>query len=223
MHKAARATCSLNEIEALSKKAARGVGYAWGLSEEAGKAVRWLNSHGLAGTEALTALLMLKDTAPNTLTAPTNLDGPWQAASHGLLCPLISGAALNDFADRITQEHPVQMTDMAHPVLVVPFAAWAALHIGCPVVVSWQDVQMATDGYNLWINGPADQAGATRADRVICAVSASKQHRMKAPELRGAVTAHAWDSLHGFAHRTYAPATEASRLRGAGAGTSDND
>ena len=32
-----------------------------------------------------------------------------------------------------------------------------------------------------------------------------------------------WDTLNRFAHRTYAPATEESRLLGAGAGLSDND
>ena len=33
----------------------------------------------------------------------------------------------------------------------------------------------------------------------------------------------AWATLNRLAHRTYAPATEESRLKGAGAGLSDND
>jgi hypothetical protein len=32
-----------------------------------------------------------------------------------------------------------------------------------------------------------------------------------------------WEALGRFAHRTYVPATEASRLKGAGAGLTDND
>jgi hypothetical protein len=32
-----------------------------------------------------------------------------------------------------------------------------------------------------------------------------------------------WEALGAFAHRTYVPATEASRLKGAGAGLTDND
>jgi hypothetical protein len=32
---------SLNEIEAMAKRAVRGAGLAWGLAEEAGKALRW--------------------------------------------------------------------------------------------------------------------------------------------------------------------------------------
>ena len=38
-----------------------------------------------------------------------------------------------------------------------------------------------------------------------------------------AVDETAWATLTALAHRTYVPATEASRLAGAGAGTTDND
>lgn len=40
---------------------------------------------------------------------------------------------------------------------------------------------------------------------------------------RANTTPAAWDTLQLFAARTYAPATEESRLRGAGSGTSDSD
>ena len=40
---------------------------------------------------------------------------------------------------------------------------------------------------------------------------------------RADVDANTLATLNAFAHRTYAPATEASRLKGAGAGLSDND
>ena len=42
-------TFSLNEIEAIGKRAARGAGLPWGLAEEAGKAARWLTARGLPG------------------------------------------------------------------------------------------------------------------------------------------------------------------------------
>ena len=32
-----------------------------------------------------------------------------------------------------------------------------------------------------------------------------------------------WEALSAFAHRTYVPASESSRLKGAGAGLTDND
>ena len=38
-----------------------------------------------------------------------------------------------------------------------------------------------------------------------------------------AIAAETWSRLGAFAQRTFAPATEASRLAGAGAGLQDND
>ncbi|MEP3636337.1 MAG: DUF3726 domain-containing protein, partial [Paracoccaceae bacterium] len=43
------------------------------------------------------------------------------------------------------------------------------------------------------------------------------------PVMRANVSQSGLDGLNVFAGRTYAPATAASRLLGAGAGTSDND
>lgn len=48
---------SLGEIRDLSKKAARGAGYPWGLAEEAAWAVHWASAQGLPGAEALVSAL----------------------------------------------------------------------------------------------------------------------------------------------------------------------
>ncbi len=74
-------TVSLNEIDAMARKAARGAGYAWGLAEEAGRAVRWLEARGLPGLAAL--LRHLERGAPNETS------------------PLLAGATLSDRARAI--------------------------------------------------------------------------------------------------------------------------
>ena len=45
----------------------------------------------------------------------------------------------------------------------------------------------------------------------------------RAPMSRATPAPEVWAALNAFAERTYAPASEASRLMGAGAGTNDND
>jgi len=47
------ANCSLSEIDALARKAARGAGYSWGIAEEVGKSARWLSAYGFKGPEVL--------------------------------------------------------------------------------------------------------------------------------------------------------------------------
>ena len=44
---------SLNEIDSLCQKAARGAGLDWGLAEEAGFAAAWLAARGADGAAAL--------------------------------------------------------------------------------------------------------------------------------------------------------------------------
>lgn len=210
-------TFSLNEIEAMAKKAARGAGYAWGPAEEAGKAVRWLESHGLPGGAALVGHLNVG----NIDGPPTALQGDWSSAT-GVLCPLTSGAALNDCADQLADGHVQSMTNVDHPLLILPFAAWAALHIKVPIRVEWDGMRATTDGYRLRYearNGDPNQSGPAT---VSCKMDNARGD-LHAPALRGEISRDVWQTLGKYAHRTYAPASEESRLLGAGAGLSDND
>ena len=82
---------SLNEVEATAKRATRGAGYAWGVSEDAAKATRWLCAHDLDGVAHLARLLDAPE--PN---APNSVDGDW--TGEGALCPLRTGCLLSDSA-----------------------------------------------------------------------------------------------------------------------------
>lgn len=214
-------TYSLNEIEALSKRAARGAGLSWGLAEEAAKATRWLASHDLPATKALADTLTQNDKIAHCDVAPMSLDGVW-SARKGALCPLVSGAALNDCAHRLSAGENIELARVSHPLLLVPFAAWVARHIDTPVAVSWNDVCFTTDGHGLRYDGPADQIEISEPTSALC-YAATEIGMVRPPKLRGDVDQEAWARLNSFANRTYAPATEESRLLGAGAGVSDND
>lgn len=213
---------SLNEIEAQAKRAARGAGLSWGMAEEAGRATRWLASHNLPGPALLCHLLTQNDGVPQDQIAPRMDGGAWSAFS-GALCPLAAGATLNDTADQMDAGQTIKMADVSCPLLVLPFAAWAALHLKQPVRVIWQDVQIDTDGEGIWIDGAAAGIGATEAETLKCHLTLARQDPPRSPSIRGSVSSEVWARLNAFAHRTYAPATEASRILGAGAGVSDND
>ena len=141
----------------------------------------------------------------------------------GALCPLGSGAALNDCAERLAAGTGIAMRDVSYPLLVVPFAAWAALHIAAQVAVSWGGLRVVTDGNGLFISNPDDALLVTKAPQLSCAQVATATGALSQPLSRGKVSPGAWAALNDFAQRTYAPATEASRRLGAGAGASDND
>ena len=83
-------TWSLNEYEALARKAARGVGMSWGQAEEVGKAARRLEELGVHASGQLAALLERNDGRSLDSLCPDALDLPWRATG-GLLCPIAAG------------------------------------------------------------------------------------------------------------------------------------
>jgi len=202
---------SLNEVEATARKAARGAGYSWGLAEEAGKATRWLCAQGLDGCASLAALLQ----EPRHAIPQLN-PGIWSAP--GVLCPLVTGAALSDFAAQLT-EGPIRIVDVAHPQLLLPFAAGTARQMGTVLTLACDDLVAHTDGAGvdlIRIPSPPGTSDVTVSMDGTMTGALPKQTRATPdPAI--------WDVLTAFAARTYAPATDASRRLGAGAGLSDND
>jgi hypothetical protein len=220
-------TFSLNEIDSLSKRAARGAGFSWGLAEEAGKAVRWLAARNLSGPQALANLLTQNDGKAYAALAPVSTDGLWCAAS-GPLCPLITGAALCDRAVEIGAGRTVELGPTSQPLLLLPFAAAVAGITGLIIELSWAGMVIVMTPQTVLLKGDSAALTIPCADSLRCrsietAESAAASAPISASHSGREVDMGIWQQLDMFAARTFAPATEASRLAGAGAGLSDND
>lgn len=209
-------TWSLNEIEALSRKAAKGAGYSWGLAEEAGRAVRWLEARNQPGAEALAAHLRAVD-GRNLVELSPDAEN-WTAT--GTICPILAGTML---ADGIagTERDRINLNNLAYPLLILPFLSWMAeaQGIAIGIEIAGAQVVLCPDG-TLYAAGPV--AFDTSASVTILVNVRTKGQEVPAG-LRSACSAETVSALGAFAHRTYAPATEESRLAGAGAGLTDND
>lgn len=213
---------SLNEIEAMSKRAARGAGLSWGLAEEAAKGTRWLSSFSFPGTEMLAQLLKLNDRVPPIDVSPVSLRAEiWHAPSRRM-SPLIAGAALSDCAVRLLERGKITMENVSLPLLAVPFMGGAALRLGVPVAAEWDGVRVATDGQRVCVQGTPEDLRIGEAAQLVFSAPAKMSGQLE-PVMRASVSDECWAQLGVFAHRTFAPATDESRLRGAGAGLSDND
>ena len=207
---------SLNEIEVTAKKAARGAGYPWGLAEEAAKATRWLCIHGIDGSAALAALLQQIDSSDVADWSPVIGDVTWHASGH-VLCPVATGAAIADRAHEFAVKN-VTLGSIAQPILLVPFASFLAQQAKNTVTVTWPEATAVTGDERFRLDGPLPDVSpwATVAIGGEVGEPGRRCHRAH-PE------SDTWKVLNAFAHRTYAPATEESRLKGAGAGLCDND
>ncbi|MCY4030502.1 MAG: DUF3726 domain-containing protein [Hyphomicrobiales bacterium] len=206
---------SLNEIELIAKRATRGAGYVWGMAEEAAKATRWLCSRDMDGGSELARLLQRELSQNPDKHVPINIEGDWKGAE--VLCPLMVGASLSDCAARLKRA-PIRTGRIASPAILLPFGANAARALECSISLECDGFKAVTDGIEL----SAPDEFPVEVDAVSVRIGGMLGD-LRAHRTRSHPDPDGWEILEAFARKTYAPATEQSRLLGAGAGLSDND
>ena len=207
---------SLNEVEATAKRAARGAGYPWGLAEEAAKATRWLCARGIDGCAVLAGLLTRRNGSELAAWSASTTGEVW-TAKGGTLCPLATGAAISDRASEL-RSGEIHLKKVAEPLMLLPFLSQAALQLETIVTIAWPGGTATTDGCQISLVGEPSEAAENPTVRI-----GGELGPANAPCTRADPSRETLEILNTFAHRTYAPATEESRLLGAGAGLSDND
>ncbi len=207
-------TWSIGEIGALATKAARGSGLDWGLAEEAGYAVKWLQRRQLPGVMALCRYLSWRRNGNLTRW-------PDKPGTHGHYCPITIGAAYGDgaFGDE------AQFLGIKTPLLLIPFVAIRVTETPLEINIGSTRFYLSKDQI-----GHTNNDTAILSDAETCQISIASGHlpnmtitsELDLPRVPTSATACV-RVLEGFAKNTYAPATEESRLAGAGAGLNDND
>lgn len=210
---------SLNEIDALAAKAARGAGFSWGLAEEVAQSTRWLASHGLAWDRLL--LTLLEHGGTRSGDDPVIDGGPVHpAAAGGVLCPVRLAAYWSDCGA------PAGLTAVrVHtPVFVIPALARAVARSGEWRTLAWPGVAVTIGPGAAAADWAAVASAGLAATLTLAALPAGLSAEPLARRHRpAAITADAEARLAAFAARTYVKASLTSRLAGAGAGLSDND
>ncbi len=204
---------SLNEAEVMATKAARGAGRPWGLAQEAGRAASTLEALRLPGAQCLLDVLVATDGVACEKLRPASTHTQWWQAERPM-CPMLVGAYISDLG-ALAQD--VKLRQLHSPLLLVPFCLLAFNNVG----FDWSDCTIRTSDDGLFVQGAPDAllvdealiAGGEPAPR------ATHQWQPGAVDIADEI----WEALSAFAHRTYVPASEASRLKGAGAGLTDND
>jgi len=212
---------SLAEIDAMGLKAARGAGLSWGLAQEAGRAARWLAAYRLPGPETLAALLEAT-AADLPAHEPSRAEGVWQGRS-GSLCPVRLGAALSDHAHEFQDSTAIRTGAVLQPLLILPFLCRVARDCAMSLAISGAGFAVTATP-----EGPASadfeglDRGAIDALTVMIVGTWDGELRRNGPDAH-TISVDIWRSLEALAHHTYVPASDQSRLAGAGAGLDDND
>lgn len=191
---------TLSEIRATATKAVRGYGCDWGMAEEAGFAVRVLESHDLPGVRVVAQLLA---EARDCTTC-----------RHGLtICGLAAMTALSDRLPSVEDGVPVGPVD-SPLLLAAPLITYAQAH-GLTYRLAWDTGAV--------VCGPSGVVAEGTLDAPIAASITLEQLQDDLTQSRGptwrsrSVAAQDWEHLEALAARTLVPETETSRALGAGA------
>ncbi len=204
---------SLGEFRALAAKALRGAGYSWGLADDGAFAAKRLAEYGLPSGAMLARLLHLADRHEASELTP---DASWRASGTAVLCPVRLGCAL---ADAGGWDH-LDLGATMEPYFLGPLLIAS---LGGDEAKAYR-VEWDGGGYAIGAVGLAS-SGSLPMSAVPITIE-----RCEMPTSTPAIAASrvvlapsVLNELERFAHRTYAPSTEASRATGAGAGLVDSD
>ena len=212
---------TLAEVESSLRKAARAIGLDWGIAEEAGKAARWLAAFGLPGPEFMLAhLQQIEGNDYSSFIPDCNLE-PWQSTA-GILCPVISGAAIADRSARLLTGKQFTLGSTAFPLLLAATVGQAARCHRSVFTSSWAGVRVSCYENGLSIEGNRDDLLISEVAAVNCRQDDGVSPQQLPSTQAYRIDMQSWQLIDQLAFKTYAPATEASRA-GAGAGLTDND
>jgi len=130
---------SLSEAASLAVKATRGAGYPWGLAQEAGYAIRWLQANGAPGVAALANHLQGMENSRYEL-AYHSKDA--ELKKSRINCPIKMGAAIMDRAIPVGNE----LGQVYQPVLLIPFISHARSNIGARIIFNGQSIWKVGSG-----------------------------------------------------------------------------
>lgn len=212
---------SIGEIESLILKACRGSGMSWGLSEEGARAAGILSMLGLPGLDSFARLLPKLARVEHASVKPEFNSN--RCTSNGeFLCPVYAGAWLLDTPSLLTDtQGSVDFAMLADPLIFSAFALQGAIQHD-------RSINLVADNQSTrCLNGAIENGSvltefATTTDLELRS-SVAAPAALHITHHRGTCTTESLHTLEQFAHKTYVPASEASRLAGAGAGLTDND
>ena len=213
--------CSLNEIQMLATKAARGAGLPWGLADEAGRAARWLEARGLAGLAALDGALDGLSAPEWRRCFPIPSGSAWRAESEAI-DGLLAGMTI---ADRAGQSRPFAgdgtliLAAVRWPLLAIPFLAGVAQLRGERLTVSFGPDRPVIGIGNEFVSASCRQIeklAKVEAIRIERGFVGPMAHRLSRLDGSIPIDNEVYARLDRRACKTYVPESAESQARGAG-------
>ena len=201
---------TLSEIDTTSKRATKGAGFSWGIAEEVGKNMRLLELFGLSGIKNLNKYL--KDYKKNkfqniTLISETN------NANKYPFCPIVLGTNFIDQVNLLDKKVNIHMSNVAFPILFLPFASRASEIIGKKIFLKIEEKEFLLNlNQSIYSNYLKNEI-----------LEACNTINISFIENNNSFNENEWKELYKLSEDTFVEESESLKIGAAGAGLTDND
>ena len=200
---------SFSEIETVSKRASKAIGYSWGISEEIGKSIRILEMFKLPGISTLNQYFKkIKNNHPKKLKNILKIN-----KSDDELCPIYTGVSILDNCNQLEDLNIIKFFNINYPLLIIPFLSRSSEIINKPIHV------ILDQGKYILNCNKTILTNIEKSNN--CKIS--KELTIQFEENKNLFTDTEWKELYKLSEDTFVPETDSLKSSAAGAGLTDND
>ena len=200
---------SFSEIETVSKRASKAIGYSWGISEEIGKSIRILEMFKLPGISTLNQYFKkIKNNHPKKLKNILKIN-----KSDDELCPIYTGVSILDNCNQLEDLNIIKFFNINYPLLIIPFLSRSSEIINKPIHVILDEGKYILNS-NKTILTNIEKSNNSKI---------SKKFTIQFEENKNLFTDTEWKELYKLSEDTFVPETDSLKNSAAGAGLTDND
>ncbi len=201
---------SFSEIETVSKRASRAIGFSWGIAEEVGKSIRILELFGLPGIKHLNQYYKKRN--KGTFKNLSEIKKK-NKLKDSLLCPIMLGVNFLDQIKKIETLRTCYFNNIAYPLLLLPFLSRSSEIIGKKILVKFGKNEFMLN-FNINITS---NLGKRKFP------STAKNIEITFIENKDSFSNIEWKGLYKLSEDTFVEETDSLKEKAAGAGLTDND
>ena len=201
---------SLSEIETISKRASRAVGFSWGVAEEIAKGVRLLELFGFPGIKNLNQyykFINKKNFEKLTIIKKNN------SSNKTYLCPVNLGVRFLDQTKKLESLRKITLYKIAYPILFLPFLSRSSEIVGKRIILKFEKNTLLFN-FNINILSKFSKKELP---------SILKKAEISFLENKDSFSQKEWKNLYRLSENTFVEETESLKQGAAGAGLTDND
>tara|TARA_B100001063_G_scaffold214902_1_gene215516 strand:+ start:106 stop:717 length:612 start_codon:yes stop_codon:yes gene_type:complete len=201
---------SLSEIETITKRASRAVGFSWGDSEEIAKGIRLLELFGFPGIKNLNQYFKLinkKNFENLSILKKKNKSNKYS------FCPINLGIRILDQIKTLEKFKKITFHKVSYPILLLPFLSTCSDVIGKKILFKFEkNTFLLNFNVNILSNLSLKKIPLL-----------AKKTEIVFLENKDNFTEKEWKSLYKLSKNTFVEETESLKQGAAGAGLTDND